>query len=427
MKSKLEELIEKLCPNGVEWKKTMDIKLDSFWLMPATPVYVDKGIPYITSKHIKNGKINFDNVNYISEIDYENISTNRNILIGDILITMIGTIGEIAIVNENRKFYGQNLYLVRLNNEKIMNKYFYYFIMSIKNSLVTRKNTSNQGYIKAGNIENLEIPLPPLEIQEEIVRILDKFTELTTEIQTELATELTLRKQQYEYYRDKLLSEEYLIKNSFNNILLKKTTLGEIGEFTRGNGLQKKDFREKGKPVIHYGEIYTKYGFSTEKTISFTEEEIYNKLRKAKKNDILMATTSENVEDVGKCVVWRGKEEIGFSGDMYKFTTEENSKYIAYYFQTEFFQRQKRHKVTGTKVIRIHADDMKKFEIILPTIEIQNRVVEVLDKFQKLINETKGLLPEEIEDRKKQYKYYREKLLTFEEKCDRTNERTNER
>ena len=137
-------------------------------------------------------------------------------------------------------------------------------------------------------------------------------------------------------------------------------------------------------------------------------------MKKAKYKDILIATTSENIEDVGKAVVWIGYEEIGFSGDMYSYRTTENSKYIAYYFQTTEFQKQKERKVTGTKLIRIHGDDMAKFSISLPPIEIQNKVVEILDKFQSLLFDTKGLLPQEIEQRQKQYEYYRERLLTFD-------------
>lgn len=142
---------------------------------------------------------------------------------------------------------------------------------------------------------------------------------------------------------------------------------------------------------------------------------MFSKLKKANFNDILIATTSENIEDVGKCVVWLGNEEIGFSGDMYSYCTKENPKYIAYYFQTNKFQKQKEQKVTGTKLIRIHGDDMAKFSITLPPRVIQNKVVEVLDKFQDLLSDTQGLLPEEIEQRQKQYEYYREKLLTFDE------------
>ena len=169
--------------------------------------------------------------------------------------------------------------------------------------------------------------------------------------------------------------------------------------------------------MIHYGQIYTKYGFETNKTISFVSDDIFLKLRKAKYKDILIATTSENIEDVGKSVVWLGNEEIGFSGDMYSYRTTENAKYIAYYFQTAEFQKQKEKKVTGTKLIRIHGDDMERISISLPPIEIQNKVVQILDKFQKLLFDTQGLLPQEIEQRQKQYEYYREKLLTFDTVC----------
>ena len=267
-------------------------------------------------------------------------------------------------------------------------------------------------------LKQTEIPIPSPEIQEKIVKILDKFTNYVTELQSELQS----RTKQYTYYRDKLLSEEYLTKvtkEMEEDRRLNIVRLGEIGEFTRGNGLQKKDFLDEGNPVIHYGQIYTKYNFVAEKVLSYVNDEIFSKLRKAQKNDILIATTSENIEDVGKSVVWLGDEEIGFSGDMYSYRTEQNSKYVAYYFQTNAFQKQKERKATGTKMIRIHADDMEKFEIPLPPLSLQNKIVKVLDKFQVLLADTKGLLPAEIEQRQKQYEYYREKLLTFDEVSDR--------
>ena len=132
----------------------------------------------------------------------------------------------------------------------------------------------------------------------------------------------------------------------------------------------------------------------------------------------MIATTSENIKDVAKCVVWLGDEEIGFSGDMYVYRTEENAKYVAYYFQSDEFQRQKDKKVSGTNIKRIHSDDMAKFIIPLPPLSIQEKVVKVLDKFQELVQNVNGLLPEEIEMRKKQYEYYRERLLTFNKNCD---------
>ena len=289
-------------------------------------------------------------------------------------------------------------------------RYCYHYIQTIS------IDTTEHKRLWISRFSQIEIPIPSdIKTQEKIAKILDKFTDCVTELQAELQA----RTKQYEYYRNLLLSEEYLNKLSENPEILgggyrvKLTTLGDIGFFTRGNGLQKKDFLLKGNPVIHYGQIYTQYGFETDKTIAFVSDDVFSKLKKAKYKDVLIATTSENIEDVGKAVVWIGYEEIGFSGDMYSYRTTENSKYIAYYFQTTEFQKQKERKVTGTKLIRIHGDDMAKFSISLPPIEIQNKVVEILDKFQSLLFDTKGLLPQEIEQRKKQYEYYREKLLTF--------------
>lgn len=308
-------------------------------------------------------------------------------------------------------------------NQKLNKRYLFHWLLQNQSRIYELKQGSGVPHVYGSDLAKFEIPIPSLEIQEKIVKILDKFTNYVTELQSELQS----RTKQYTYYRDKLLSEEYLTKvtkEMEEDRRLNVVTLGEIGEFTRGNGLQKKDFLEEGNPVIHYGQIYTKYGFVADEVLSYVSDEVFSKLRKAQKNDILIATTSENVEDVGKSVVWLGDEEIGFSGDMYSYRTEQNSKYIAYYFQTNAFQKQKERKATGTKMIRIHADDMEKFEIPLPPLSLQNKIVKVLDKFQVLLADTKGLLPEEIEQRQKQYEYYREKLLTFDVECSRTNERT---
>ena len=192
-----------------------------------------------------------------------------------------------------------------------------------------------------------------------------------------------------------------------------RVQLGAVCEFTRGNGLQKKDFTEEGCPVIHYGQIYTRYGFSTKETLSFTSQFVYDKLKKAQPNDIVMATTSENVEDVGKAVVWEGKEAIGVSGDAYIVQTSQNARFLNYFFKSVHFQSQKEKKVTGTKVIRINAKDMEKFIINIPPLSEQNRIVSILDKFDTLTNDLTQGLPKEIELRQKQYEYFRDQLLQF--------------
>ena len=402
----------------VEWKTLGEVANCFSGGTPKTSnsSFYDGEIPWIRS-----GEINF-NVIKKSErnITKEGLekSSAKMIKKNSVVLAMTGaTVGRTAVV-EIETSSNQSVTAIETNNRIINYKYLFYFLAKEYNNL----KKLGQGALTSLNlsiIKNIKIPVPSIETQEKIVKIFDSYTEYVTELQEKLKKELQARNKQYNYYRDMLLSEDYLNKISKKldslNYVLRLTTLGEIGKFTRGNGLQKKDFREKGKPVIHYGQIYTQYGFSTDKTISFAEENIFSKLRKAKPNDILIATTSENIEDVAKSTVWLGNEEVGFSGDMYSYSTNENSKYIAYYFQTAEFQKQKERKVTGTKLIRIHGEDMEKFTISLPSIEIQNKIVKILDRFQELLSDTKGLLPLEIEQRRKQYEYYREKLLTFDE------------
>lgn len=307
--------------------------------------------------------------------------------------------------------------VIKTDESVILSRYLYHLILTYYRK--TGKYTRHYSMLK-----EISIPIPQIEVQEKIVEILDEFIKYVSELTTELTTELIARRKQYTYYRDILLSEKYLNKlsetlgNGVGEVMAHPTVawkkLGEVGTFTRGNGLQKKDFVENGKPVIHYGQIYTRYGFSADETVAFTSDEVFSKLIIAQPNDIVMATTSENVEDVGKSVVWLGNEEIGISGDSYVFSTNQNSKYIAYFFQTTAFQLQKERKVTGTKVIRINAKDMEKFILPLPSLPVQAHVVSILDKFDTLTSNLRLGLPKEIELRQKQYEYYRERLLSFE-------------
>lgn len=193
--------------------------------------------------------------------------------------------------------------------------------------------------------------------------------------------------------------------------------LGEVGEFIRGNGMQKKDFVEEGFPAIHYGQIYTKYGLSAQKTFTFVTGELAKKLKVAKINDLLLATTSENDEDVVKPLAWLG-EKAAISGDMMIFRHSQNVKYLAYYFQTNTFQEQKRKYINGAKVRRVSSGDLAKIVAPIPcpdnpqkSLAIQAEIVRILDTFTKLTTE----LTTELTTRKKQYNYYRDQLLSFDE------------
>jgi len=185
--------------------------------------------------------------------------------------------------------------------------------------------------------------------------------------------------------------------------------LGKIGIFTRGSGLQKKDFTEAGVGCIHYGQIYTYYGTSANETKSFVHPNLAKKLIKVNPGDIIIACTSENIEDVCKAVAWLGTTEIVTGGHACVFSHKENPKYISYFFQTENFFQQKKRYARGVKVIDVKAIDLAKIEIPIPPIEVQNEIVRILDKFASLAAE----LQAELQARQKQYEYYRNKLLTF--------------
>jgi type I restriction enzyme S subunit len=188
--------------------------------------------------------------------------------------------------------------------------------------------------------------------------------------------------------------------------------LGEVGTFTRGNGLQKKDFMESGVGCIHYGQVYTHYGLYAYETKSFVSKEFAKKLRKARTGDLVIATTSENDEDVCKAVAWLGKDEIAVSGDAFIYSHSLEPKFVSYFFQSQHFQTQKMPYITGAKVRRVNGDALEKIVIPVPPIKIQEEVVRILDAFSALEAE----LEAELEERRKQYQYYRDALLTSDSK-----------
>ncbi len=126
-----------------------------------------------------------------------------------------------------------------------------------------------------------------------------------------------------------------------------------------------------------------------------------------------MAVTSENVEDVCSCTAWLGEDEIAISGHTAIIRHNQNAKFLSYYFHSASFSEQKRRLAHGTKVIEVTPSKLGGIEIMLPAAEEQNRIVATLDRFDALCNDISAGLPAEIEARRKQYEYYREKLLTF--------------
>ena len=405
--SRLDELIRELCPDGIEYKTTADVKKDSFWLMPATPNYVMSGVPYITSKNVKNNQIDFDDVKYITKDDYVRISTNRSIQKNDLLITMIGTIGEAAFVGDFTEFYGQNLYLVRLNEDIIDRKYYYYFLTSprIKEGVISKKNASGQGYIKAGSIENLKLPVPPLEVQREIVRILDSFTLLTEN----LTTELTARKSQYEFYRDDLLT--------FSNDKVEFKAFSEL--FDVRNGLNKsKEFFGHGSPIINFTDVYNNRWLAKGSfvgTVEVTPDEIER--YSAKKGDVFFTRTSETKEDIGMAsTLIEDVKDCVFSGFVLRARPTTDlllPKFCAYYFSSTAVRNTIVRYASFTTRATITGKKLSKILVPILSKEKQEKIVYVLDNFESICNDLNIGLPAEIEARKKQYEFYRDALLTY--------------
>lgn len=192
-------------------------------------------------------------------------------------------------------------------------------------------------------------------------------------------------------------------------------TLGAIGKFIRGSGIQKADFVESGVGCIHYGQIHTHYGIWANETKSFIDSGLALRLRKARAGDLVVATTSEDDEAVAKAVAWLGDEDVAVSTDAYIFRHILNPKYVSYFFQTKLFQSQKKPHITGTKVRRISGDSLAKIRIPVPSDEEQERIVSILDKLDALVNDLSSGLPAEIAARRQQYEHYRDRLLTFRE------------
>ena len=393
--NKIQKLLQSLCPNGVEWKTLGEVcELNNFKQIGAIDIELLK------KDNCENQvKLLPSSKNYDWWSDKE--SCGEFLCNGEIM-----TLGRARYANlkyHKGDFVSSNNIIIQAKS--VINGRFLYHLI---NNNIKKFYVETSTYPKFDNniFKSFKIPIPPLEVQQEIVRILDKFTEL----EKELEKELEARKKQYAYYRENLLSLEYLvIKNSG----VKLVSLGEIGTFIRGNGLQKSDFVDSGIPCIHYGEIHTYYKTFAHHTKSFVSAKIAEKLKKAQYGNLIIAGVSENKEDACKAVVYLGKDDVCISGDSFAFSHSQNPKFIGYMLQTQAFSEYKQKYTYGTKVMRMHIDKLKQFKIPIPSLEVQQEIVRILDKFEDLTQNLQQGLPAEIQARKKQYEYYREMLLSF--------------
>lgn len=412
--SKIEQLIQQYCPDGVEYFSLNELFEMRNGYTPSTTNkdYWDDGIiPWFKMEDIRShGNVLSDSYIHITPRAVKGKGLfNAN----SIIIATSATIGEHALVLvehlSNQRF--TNLYPHKRFEDRINMLFMNYYFDIVDDWCKSHTNQSSFASVDMKQLRNLLIPLPPLPVQEEIAKILDTFSELQTELQSELQTELQARRQQYQYYRDKLLSFE-----GRGDVEWKK--LGDIGnQWYRGSGIKRDEVTELGIPCIRYGEIHTTYNIWFDNCVSHTDANKQTSKKYADYGDILFAITSEDIPFVGNSVAYLGKERILVGGDIVVMKHSQNPKYLSYALSTSDAVRQKGKGKVKSKVVHTNVPSLKEIEIPIPSLEEQERIASTLDRFDALVNDLSQGLPAEIEARKQQYEYYRDKLLTFKKKA----------
>lgn len=393
--SKLEELLNKLCSDGVEF-----IKLDKClsYEQPTKYIvkckdYIETGLPVLTA-----GQTFI--LGYTDETEGIFCASKDNpVIIFDDFTT------SFHWVDFDFKIKSSAMKMLRPRADmNISFRFVYYAMKCIKYQTLEHSRQWISKY------SQLEIPLPPMEVQNEIVRILDCFTQL----EAELEAELDCRKRQYEFYRDQLLSFDKLIPPERNNVVWKK--LSEVGTFIRGKRFVRTDIVEHGVPCIHYGDIYTYYGLTAQRTRTFLMPEKAAKMRFAQKNDVIIVAAGENNMDIGVGVAWIGDEKVAVHDACFIFRSDLHPRYLSHYLRGSDYHIQIKKYVSEGKICSISAQNLGKAVIAIPPLKEQERIANILDRFESLTTSLQHGLPAEIAARRQQYEYYRDKLLDFKRK-----------
>lgn len=381
--SKLQELIQKLCPNGVEYKKLEEVAI------------IKNGRDY---KHLGKGNIPVYGsggiMTYVDAYAYNKPT---------VLLPRKGSLGNLFYVDT--PFWNvDTIFYTEVDTQQINVKYLYY--------LLSKEHIENLN--KAGGVPSLTqsilnkimLPVPPLKVQEEIVSILDDFTNLTAELQAELQA----RQEQYEYYRNKLLTFND-INGGYASITWMK--MSEIGTFIRGKRFVRTDIVNDGVPCIHYGDMYTYYGLYATQSNGRLKNELVSKMRYAHKNDVVIVAAGENKEDIGIGLAWLGETPAAVHDACFIFRSNLYPQYVSHYLRSNYYHKQIVKYVSEGKICSISAKGLGNAIIPIPPYEEQVRIATLLNKFDMLVNDLSQGLPAEIAAVQEQYEYYRDKLLSF--------------
>ena len=398
--SKLDEMIRELCPDGVEYVKLNSV-CDIYDGTHSTPNYTESGVKFASVENIGNL---YATRKYISEKDFEKYKIKPRI--GDVMMTRIGSVGVCTVVDRNEAlaFY-VSLALLRPQLDKVQSRFLKYAIESIHGRKELRKRTLINAVpikINKDDIGKVTIPLPPIEIQSEIVHTLDNYTENVVKLQNQLTAELTARQKQYTFYRNKLLT---FSGNEKAKIV--KISLGDIGPIC----MCKRILKSQTNTVE--GVPFYKIGTFGKKADAYISKETFDEYRSKysfpKKGDVLISAAGT----IGRTVVYDGKPAYFQDSNIVWIDNNESvvlNSYLRYCYEL------KPWKVSsGGTIQRLYNDNIAKAIITVPSLDVQNRIVNVLDNFEKICSDLNIGLPAEIEARQKQYEYYRDKLLTFAE------------
>lgn len=391
---KIDEMLEKYCKNGVKFYK------------------LDEIVDFLNGKGhekniVENGRYIVVNSKFIStDGDTKKFSNEQTCPVykDDILMVMSDlpngrALAKCFYVEDDDKYtLNQRICALRVKDKDLINTRFLYYYSNRNSQLLRYDNGVDQTNLKKDDILNIRVAVPPLEVQCEIVHILDDFTLLSAE----LSAELKARQNQYNYYRDKeMLNAKNVVKYKLN----------EIAEIYDGTH-QTPKYIDSGIDFISVENIKDIY--NSKKYISIDD---YNKYKiKPKLNDIFMT----RIGTIGKCTVFNKQKDLAYYVSLALIRPNNNivdSYYLKYLIESIIGIKELRKRTLVNAVpIKINKDDIGKLVLPIPPLEEQKRIVNILDRFDKLCNNISEGLPAEIEARQKQYEYYREKLLTFKEK-----------
>lgn len=383
--SRLNELIQRLCPNGVEFKKLGEVCNFINGFAFKSSLFKEKGEIIIRITNINGTSIELDDVKYFDLNDYNTDLQSFIANYGDILIAMSGaTTGKVGYYdNKNKAYLNQRVGKFVPNKKKLNNRYLFHFLCSITTELYIMAGGGAQPNLSSTKLmNNVVIPIPPLDVQNEIVRILDTFTSHAAELQA--------RKEQYEYYRNKLLTFDKDDKN------VKWVKLKEYAEIGTGSSNTQDELSIGLYPF-------------------FVRSQIVRRNNEYEFDETAIITSGDGV-GVGKIFHYvEGKYALHQRAYRIHVLNEKIiPKFLFHYMRCEFYNYITKNAYTSS-VTSIRKPMLLNFPIPILSMSEQQRIVSILDKFEALVNDLTAGLPAEIAAVQEQYEYYRNKLLTFKD------------